>query len=182
MSLYEREYFVVDADLSEEPEIGRWLWALEDERKRTKARLEGLPSELIDWPPPFGENSIGTLLYHIALIESDWLYAEVLEQAYATAIASLFPYPVRDAQDRLTIVEGVPLAEHIMRLDAVREQVLRVFHSMPLSDFRRVRQLPDYDVTPEWVLHHLMQHEAEHRSEIAALRHDIEHRIAQSKA
>jgi hypothetical protein len=71
MSLYEREYFVVDADLSEEPEIGRWLWALEDERKRTKARLEGLPSELIDWPPPFGENSIGTLLYHIALIEAD---------------------------------------------------------------------------------------------------------------
>jgi uncharacterized damage-inducible protein DinB len=30
--------------------------------------------------------------------------------------------------------------------------------------------LPPYDVTPEWVLHHLMQHEAEHRSQIGALR------------
>jgi hypothetical protein len=30
--------------------------------------------------------------------------------------------------------------------------------------------MPDYEVTPEWVLHHLCQHEAEHRAEIAALR------------
>jgi uncharacterized damage-inducible protein DinB len=29
---------------------------------------------------------------------------------------------------------------------------------------------PPYDVTPEWVLHHLMQHEAEHRSQIGAPR------------
>ncbi len=34
----------------------------------------------------------------------------------------------------------------------------------------RPRRLPGYDVTPCWVLHHLMQHEAEHRAEIARLR------------
>jgi len=33
---------------------------------------------------------------------------------------------------------------------------------------RRVRQLADYGGTPEWVLHRLMQHAAEHRSEIGA--------------
>lgn len=176
MKLQEQERLVVDAGLSKEPQIGRWLWALEDARKRTKAHLEELSSEFIDWPPPFGVNSIGTLLYHVALVEADWLYVEMLEQAYAPAIVSLFPHPVRDAQDRLTNVAGVPLADHIMRLDAVREQVLQVFQTMTLDDFRRARQLPDYDVTPEWVLHHLMQHEAEHRSEIAALRHTIEHR------
>jgi uncharacterized damage-inducible protein DinB len=41
---------------------------------------------------------------------------------------------------------------------------------MSLQEFRRVRVLPDYDVTPDYVLHHLMQHEAEHRGEIAMLR------------
>jgi uncharacterized damage-inducible protein DinB len=40
--------------------------------------------------------------------------------------------------------------------------------------FRRVRRLSDCDVTPEWVIHHLMQHEAEHRGEIAALRAEAE--------
>jgi uncharacterized damage-inducible protein DinB len=40
---------------------------------------------------------------------------------------------------------------------------------MDLTEFRRVRSLEYYDVTPEYVLHHLMQHEAEHRSQIGAL-------------
>ena len=39
-----------------------------------------------------------------------------------------------------------------------------------LKDKLRVRSLPDYDVTPEWVLNHLVQHEAEHRAEIAITR------------
>jgi uncharacterized damage-inducible protein DinB len=33
-----------------------------------------------------------------------------------------------------------------------------------------VRVLPEYDVAPGFVLHHLMQHEAEHRGEIGMLR------------
>jgi len=37
--------------------------------------------------------------------------------------------------------------------------------TMSLSEFRRVRHLDDYDVTPEWVIHHLLQHEAGHRGQ-----------------
>ena len=40
---------------------------------------------------------------------------------------------------------------------------------MAPTDFRRIRALSDYDVTPEWVLHHLMQHEAGHRGEIGMI-------------
>ena len=40
---------------------------------------------------------------------------------------------------------------------------------MDLTDFRRARALALYDVTPEWVLHHLCQHEAEHRSQLGRL-------------
>ncbi len=41
---------------------------------------------------------------------------------------------------------------------------------MSLDDFRRARNLERYDVTPAWVVHHLLQHEAEHRGEIATIR------------
>ncbi len=42
---------------------------------------------------------------------------------------------------------------------------------MTVEDFRRPRHFPgQYDVTPEWVLHHLIQHEAEHRGHIQTLR------------
>ncbi len=125
----EREYLVFDAVPSAELEIGRWLWALEEARKRTLTRLDGLPAEAVDWLPPNRDNSIGTLLYHIALVEADWLYVEVLEQAYAPAIAALFPFPARDEQGLLWEVEGVPLDEHLMRLHVVRQQVLQVFQS-----------------------------------------------------
>jgi hypothetical protein len=67
-------------------------------------------------------------------------------------------------------VVGVPLEEHLQRLDETRQLLLEVYKPMTLADFRRARHFEAYDVTPEWVLHHLMQHEAGHREEICTLR------------
>lgn len=52
----------------------------------------------------------------------------------------------------------------------MRSRLLATFGAMTLADFRRPRALPSYDVTPEWVMHHLLQHEAEHRAEIGIVR------------
>ena len=41
---------------------------------------------------------------------------------------------------------------------------------MSLEEFHRPRKLDQYNVTPEWVIHHLIQHEAEHRGQIGELR------------
>ena len=169
---------IVDTHLSKEPAIGQWLWALQDTRQRTMEELDGVSLAMIDWLPPDNESSIGTVLYHMADIEADWLYVEVLEQPLPTAVATLFPYATRDAQGRLTQVQGISRADHLKRLETVRGLLLDVFQQMDLAEFRRVRSLPDYDVTPEWVLHHLMQHEAEHRSQIGALRARAERTLA----
>lgn len=179
MDFRKQKYLIVDAHLSKEPEIGRWLWALQDTRERTKSELDGLTPAIIDWLPPNGESSIGTVLYHIALIESDWLYSEVLEQPIPPEVLPLFPYDARDEQGHLTQVKGLSLEQHLGRLETVRGLLLDVFQSMHLDEFRRVRSLAEYDVTPEWVLHHLMQHEAEHRSQIGALRVAAERYLAQ---
>jgi uncharacterized damage-inducible protein DinB len=166
-----RERKVVEALPAYAPEIGRWLWALEDGRQLTKEALAGLDRRAVDWAPPDGGNSIGTLLYHIALIEADWLYVEVLEQeSYPGEVAALLPHAHRDERGRLTQLQGVTLDEHLRRLDDIRERVLAAFREVKPEEFRRVRHLAPYDVTPEWVVHHLLQHEAEHRGEIALLR------------
>lgn len=179
MDLRKQKYLIVDPSLSKEPEIGRWLWALQDTRQRTMSELERLPPAIIDWLPKNNESSIGTVLYHIALIEADWLYTEVLEQPFPSEVLPLFPYPDQDAQGRLTQVTGVGLEEHLERLKTARGLLLDVFQQMNLNEFRRVRSLEKYDVTPEWVLHHLMQHEAEHRSQFVALRVAAERHLAQ---
>jgi uncharacterized damage-inducible protein DinB len=41
---------------------------------------------------------------------------------------------------------------------------------MSREEFRRPRKVEDYTVTPEWVIHHLIQHEAEHRGQIGEIR------------
>ena len=180
MDLREQKYLIVDEHLNAEPEIGRWLWAFQDARQRTLSNLDGLAQATIDWLPPHNESSIGTVLYHLALIEADWLYSEVLEQPYPQEVVALFPYDHREAQGLLAQVQGFSLDQHLERLATVRKLVLDVFQQMSLEDFRRVRSLPDYDVTPEWVLHHLMQHEAEHRSQLGALRAAAERALSQS--
>lgn len=183
MTPQQRRHNIVEVHTSRAPEIGRALWMLHDTRRRTLEELEGVTPAIVDWlptpdhalrgasQPPDGESSIGTVLYHLAGIEADWLYAEVLEQPeFPPAVIALFPHDVRDGQGHLSQVTGLSLEEHLQRLAVVRRLLLDVFEAMELAEFRRVRSLPPYDVTPEWVLHHLMQHEAEHRSQIGALR------------
>lgn len=172
MSTTERRQLIVTPQTATDPQIGRALWMLENARERTNWFLDRIDQGSLDWQPAWALHSIGTLLYHIAMVEVDWLLVEVMghphDQPYPDALGELFPHAMR-SDSQLTRIIGVPLSEHRARLAAVRQEVLRVYGSMTIEDFRRVRTLPESDVTPEWVLYHLSQHEAEHRSEIAAL-------------
>jgi uncharacterized damage-inducible protein DinB len=121
---------------------------------------------IIDWRAADADSSIRTVLYHMADIEADWLNVEVLEQPLPSEVAALFPQPTRDAEGNLSHVAGFTLDDHLRRLAVVRSLLLDVYQQMTLTDFRRPRSLEQYDVTPEWVLHHLTQHEAEHRGQL----------------
>jgi uncharacterized damage-inducible protein DinB len=151
------------------PEIGLALAMLTDARRRTLRALDGLDSRCLDWIES-GGNSIGTLLYHLAAIEMDWLFTEVAEGRLDQGLWDAFPYPVRDVNGRLSLVTGLSLEAHLARLQGTRDTVLKVFLPMTPADYRQPRSLARYDVTPEWVLHHLMQHEAEHRGELLTTR------------
>ena len=68
------------------------------------------------------------------------------------------------------IQELEQLRHNLLQNIRCSDEPARAYQQMSLEDFRRARVLEAYDVTPEWVLHHLCQHEAEHRDEIIALR------------
>ena len=154
--------------------VGSALWRLEDGRERTLRLLANVPDEFVDVETR--GNTIGTILYHVALIETDWLCAEILEEPYPDELRALLPVDDRDAQGVLTVVHEESFEQHLARLRAVRTTLLDRLRGMTADDFVRPRTLPDYDVTPAWVLHHLSQHEAEHRGEIGsaidAIKHD----------
>jgi uncharacterized damage-inducible protein DinB len=165
----ERERLSLDP-VAEDPEVGRWLAAMQDARSRTLQELEALPADGVEWVPPGRGNSIGTLLYHVALIEADWLFEEILGGEGPAWPKDLFPFDVREVDGTLTPVRGLTMDDHLQRLEAVRELLLGQVASMSSTELHRVRALEAYDVAPDWVLHHLMQHEAEHRAQMAWLR------------
>lgn len=171
----------VDALQTYEPTIGRWLWQLEDTRRQTKEALKDLSPAALDWIATPDNNSIGTLLYHIALIETDWLYTEVLEyEPWPQELKELFTIDVRDEKGRLSLIQGVSLEEHLRRLDLARTHVMAAFQHSNLDEFRCSRVFPEYLVSAEWVLYHLIQHETEHRGHIQLLRSLAERELAVS--
>jgi len=164
-----RERLVLEPD-GVDPEVGRWLAALEDGRRDTLRELDGVTPAMVDRRPDGPLDSIGTLLYHIALIEADWVVTDILGLDEPAEIAAVLPWPDRQPDGHLTTVEGLSLDEHVDRMAAVRAFALERLRPMPAIEFHRVRSLPDYDVAPDWVIHHLLQHEAEHRSHVAWIR------------
>jgi uncharacterized damage-inducible protein DinB len=81
---------------------------------------------------------------------------------------------MRDAQHNLYALPGTSLTRYLEGLQVVREHLVRTVQSLTVEDLRCPRSLPQYDVTPDWVLHHLVQHEAEHRAELAIARTVLE--------
>lgn len=171
------EILQVEALPGYEPEIGRWLWALQDVRRRTLRAVEGICVRVLDWSGPAedsggGANAVGTLLYHIALIEMDWLYADLLCRPFPDRVLAEFPQDARTPDGRLTPMLGIALEEHVGRLQRTRAWLLHELEGMTLDDWRRPRapEGAGYRATPEWIVYHLVEHEAGHAYQIAQVR------------
>lgn len=153
------------------PEIAPWIWGMQDIRRRTKKAVEGLSMEQLQAHPGLIPNSIGSLLYHIAGVELGWLYTEVLTQDFPPEASRWFNTERdRDEQGRLLQITGETLERHLARLDYARGLLLETFKGMAPEEFRRPRSFPEYDVTPEWVLYHLLEHEAGHFAQIKTVK------------
>jgi len=152
------------------PDVGTALWMLADTRRRTLDAVEDVTDGDMDRVPAGLENSIGSLLYHLAAIEADWLYADILQVAYPAWMDDWFPLDVREEGGRLTPVPGFSLAYHLERLATVRRHLLEDLAGLTEADYRTERGVENGVTTPEWVLHHLRQHEAEHRGQIQSIR------------
>jgi hypothetical protein len=155
-----------------EPEMGGWLWALEEVRCLTVSLVQGVDQRTLDWEGPDGrENSIGSLLYHIAVSEMRWLFVGILQRDFPLAAGAGLQH--RDGRGRLTAVLGVPLADHLACLRCSREFLLEALRPMSLAEWRRPCSPPGREgceFTPEWAVFHLVEHEAGHAFQISGLK------------
>jgi len=153
-----------------EPLVGRYLTMLADCRALTIETIKSLRFDLLYWRRNEFDSNISDLLYHIALVEADWLYVDVLERSIPAELNEHLVYEDRDAHGRLVHIGTEELEASLERLHRVRVALNGTFSAMNLAEFRRLRKSGPREVSPEWVLHHLLQHEAEHRGQINLLK------------
>lgn len=155
-----------------EPEIGCWLWALEDTRQRTLTSVTGLAQQAVDWEGPHGgENAIGSLLYHIALVEMSWLFMDIFEEDLPESVRHDFPHAMA-TEGHITRVLSVPIDAHVARLTRGRSVLLQALRGMSRTEWHTLRE-PDgvnYSVSPAWAIFHLIEHEAAHAAQIRSLK------------
>lgn len=150
--------------------VGYAVGCLEKERARTLKTVADLTVQDLDVHAEGIPNSIGCLLYHVAAIELDWLYSDILEQDVPADLMKHFPRDVRDQKGELSALPGTELGTYLDKLSAVRRALLDKLIGMDEADFYRLRRFDPYDVNPAWVLYHLLEHEAKHGEQMAHIR------------
>ena len=105
----------------------------------------------------------------------DWLYTDTLgrpedEERMLPGMdpeyLPYFPYPILLPDRSYTPVRGDDLESHLERLAVTRQAFTEVYSAMSIDDYRTTRLSDGAPTSPEWIVEHLAQHEAEHRGQI----------------
>jgi uncharacterized damage-inducible protein DinB len=154
------------------PRVGIYLAQLEDVRRRTKRYVEGLSAEQLSWCPSDKVESVGTLLIHIAAVEFSWIQEDIMRRPMGEEWMIAFPI-----RFDLPQISGKSLEYFLEKLDTVRTQTRNVLASLGDEDLSRTITPLDEEsdgeatqYTIEWILYHLIEHEAHHKGQIAVMK------------
>lgn len=159
------------------PQIGRYVAQLTEARQHLKGELAHLTQEQLDWHPDEQTESIGTLLLHVAAVEWSWMHQDIFgasDKEYGASWQEAMPIRADAPQ-----VSGRPLDQYLQQLDAVREQTLQVLRDFTDSDLKRLvgeaEPRPGWEprselFTIDWIIWHVIEHEAMHVGQIELLR------------
>ncbi len=162
--------------------VGRFLWQMDEQRRRLVADSRGLSAAELGWQPAPGMNTIGMLLAHIAYAESHLTQIGLEGRATSDTTAAI---GLSEQEEGMPLAEGAPPAPALAGrelawfdglLERARAGTRRVAMTLTDEDLAREvrRPRPDGSVrvfNVGWVLYHMLEHEAGHHAQINLLRH-----------
>lgn len=152
------------------PRVGVFWAQLEDVRRETLRYVARLEPQQLSWTPQKNVESIGTLLLHIAAVERSWIGEDIDRRPMGEEW--MIAFPIRFGIEQ---IHSQPLEHFLKELARTRDETRTVLSALTDDDLSR-------DITPldpgestetytiEWILHHLVEHEAHHRGQIALLK------------
>jgi uncharacterized damage-inducible protein DinB len=166
MSEEERRTIILEPSAELTPRVGFIFSMMQKIRERTLRRLGKISAEKMDYSP-HGRNieTIGTLFLHIAAVEWSWIFEDVGDTAMDYEKWK-HAFPLREYIDQLT---GQSKEFYIDRLNEVRNEVFEWLKTIDDDTLNQLVHLGDTDVNIEWVLFHIIEHEAMHVGQISIL-------------
>jgi uncharacterized damage-inducible protein DinB len=167
MTENEKELISLDKGLNLSSRLALLLTMLEKVREKLLKKIEGLTMEELDYTPDETTvESIGTLLLHIAGVEWGWIFGdidgqEVEYERWKQAFALSLDIPQ---------INRMELNYYMDILKDTRESIMSRLGKMKDSDLDTIISSEDRLVTIEWILFHLIEHEAMHLGQISVLK------------
>ncbi len=155
-----------DRDLS--PRVALWFSMMKEVRKRLLRKLEPLSDEELDYTPDERQiETIGTLLLHIAAVEWGWIFGDIDGKEVDFEIWK-HGFALRPEVD-LPQLKGQGKDFYLNRLSDVREEVHQRLKRLQNDDLDRLVTTEGETFSIEWILFHLVEHEAMHVGQISVL-------------
>ncbi|MFW9832379.1 MAG: DinB family protein [Candidatus Thorarchaeota archaeon] len=167
MSEENKHVVVLDRKNELSPRVALFFSMMERTRRTLIRRIETLSKETIDFSPQKQiVETIGTLLLHIAAVEWGWIFGDIAgkEMDYEKWKHG---FSLRENIDQ---IEGKDVEFYLTQLSEVRQEVLDYLKTFDDDSLDVVIQSDDDKVSVEWILFHLIEHEAMHIGQISILR------------
>ncbi|HET6854373.1 MAG TPA: DinB family protein [Pyrinomonadaceae bacterium] len=153
--------------------IGYYLSGMEEVRTQLNIAVKGIPDDLIGKPAFLGAHSIGGLVLHIG--EAEWFWMQMVVRGHQlTEEDKNAPYwDVLDDLERVAR-NGYTADFCLQEIEKIRNQTRDTLFSYNDKDLERIITYERGGETSEynlrWILHRLIDHEAQHKGQIFMLK------------
>ena len=153
--------------------IGYYLSGMEEVRAQLNAAVKTIPDDLIGKPAFLGAHSIGGLVWHIGEAEWFWMQMVVSGHNLTDEDRAAACWDILDDLERVA-QRGYTAEFCLSEIEKIRNQTRDVLFSYNDKDLERIitfernGKISEYNL--RWILHHLIDHEAQHKGQILMLK------------
>ncbi len=153
--------------------IGYYLSGMEEVRGQLNDAVKGIPDDVIGKPAFLGAHSIGGLVLHIG--EAEWFWMQMVVTGHELTDEDK-KAPFWDVLEDVEVVarNGFTTEFCLLEVEKIRNQTRDVLFSFNDKDLERIISFERRGETTEhnlrWILHHLIDHEAQHKGQILMLK------------
>ena len=159
----------LETDQKLTPRVAQFYSYMVEVRKNLLRMINDIDDLMVDYTPDERTvETIGTLLYHIAGVEWSWIVADI-EGKEIPFEKWKYAYPLSEDVN-ITQPVGKGVKFYLDLLEEVRNEVYEKLKEFSDDDLGRIVKIGGNRFSIEWILYHVIEHEAMHLGQISLLK------------